>query len=117
MEIIKLLGYILEEKVEITKRYLIPKQRKDHGLKASEVSISVPALRKMIDSYAREAGVRGLENQIKKIMRKVTLYQAEEGTGKIGVTPNNLTEFIGQPIFTTEELYKKSIPGVTLGLA
>lgn len=117
MEIIKLSGYILEEKVEIAKRYLIPKQRNEHGLKASEVSISNAALKKIIDGYAREAGIRGLENQIKKIMRKATLHQAEEGQGKISVTPKNITEYVGQPIFTTEELYKKSIPGVTLGLA
>ena len=66
MEIIKLSGYILEEKVEIAKSYLVPKQRKEHGLKANEVSISGAALKKMIDGYAREAGIRGLENQIKK---------------------------------------------------
>ncbi len=117
MEIIKLSGYILEEKVEIAKRYLVPKQRNEHGLKASEVSISDAALKTIVDGYAREAGIRGLENQIKKIMRKATLRQAEEGSGKISVTPKNITDFIGQQIFTTEELYKKSIPGVTLGLA
>ena len=117
MEIIKLSGYILEEKIEIAKRFLIPRQRKEHGLKAAEVSISDAALKNMIDGYAREAGIRGLENQIKKIMRRVTLQQAESGDGKISVTHKNLTEYLGQPIFTTEELYNKSIPGVTLGLA
>ncbi|MCY1719199.1 endopeptidase La [Prolixibacteraceae bacterium Z1-6] len=119
MEIIKLSGYILEEKVEIAKRYLVPKQRKEHGLKAKEISISESALKNMINGYAREAGIRGLENQIKKIMRKVTLLQAESENenGNIIITSKNLTEFLGQPIFTTEELYKKSIPGVTLGLA
>lgn len=117
MEIIKLSGYILEEKVEIAKRYLIPKLRDDHGLKTAEVSVTDPALVGIIDGYAREAGVRGLENQLKKIMRKVTLMQAENGTSKISISQKNLTEFLGQPIFTTEELYKKSLPGVTLGLA
>ena len=117
MEIIKLSGYILEEKIEIAKRFLIPRQRKEHGLKAAEVHISDAALKTMIDGYAREAGIRGLENQIKKIMRRVTLQQAESGDGKISVTHKNLKEYLGQPIFTTEELYNKSIPGVTLGLA
>lgn len=117
MEIIKLSGYILEEKVEIAKRYLIPKQRKEHGLKASEVGITDSALKKIIDGYAREAGIRGLENQIKKIMRKVTFLQMEESRDKFSITPKNLTDYLGQPFFTTEELYKKSIPGVTLGLA
>ncbi len=117
MEIINLSGYILEEKVEIAKRYLVPKQRKEHGLKASEVSISDAALKHIIDGYAREAGIRGLENHIKKIMRKATLFQIEVGGDNINVTPKNLTEYLGHPIFSTEELYQKSIPGVTLGLA
>jgi ATP-dependent Lon protease len=117
MEIIKLSGYILEEKMEIAKRYLIPKQRKEHGLKANEVVVSDSALAAIIDGYAREAGVRSLENQVKKIMRKATLLQAENGTSKINVNTNNLAEFLGQPVFSTEELYKKLIPGVTLGLA
>lgn len=117
MEVIKLSGYILEEKVEIAKRYLIPKQRKEHGLKASEVNITDTAIKKIIDGYAREAGIRSLENHIKKIMRKATLLQAENGQEKVNVTLKNLAGFLGQPIFTTEELYKKSIPGVTLGLA
>jgi ATP-dependent Lon protease len=117
MELIKLPGYIMEEKVEIAKRFLIPKQRKEHGLKASEVNLTDPALETIIDSYAREAGVRSLENKIKQIMRKATLQQAEKGVEKINVSRRNLKEFLGQPIFTTEELYKKPIPGVTLGLA
>ncbi len=117
MEIIKLSGYILEEKIEIAKRFLIPKQRTEHGLKASEINITDKALEKIADGYAREAGVRSMENHIKKIMRKVTLEQAKKDSGKITISPRNLTEFIGQPVFTTEELYKKPIPGVTLGLA
>ncbi|MFW5821112.1 MAG: endopeptidase La [Bacteroidota bacterium] len=117
MEIIKLSGYILEEKMQIAKRFLIPKQRNEHGLKSTEVNITDPALSNIIDGYAREAGVRSLENQIKKIMRKATLLQAEEGKKKVNVSQRNLKEFLGQPVFTTEELYKKSIPGVVLGLA
>ncbi len=117
MELIKLPGYILEEKVEIAKRYLIPRQRREHGLKASEVNISDKALVKIADGYAREAGVRTMENHIKKIMRKATLIQAQQNTKKINVSQRNLTEFLNQPPFSTEELYKKSIPGVALGLA
>ena len=117
MEIIKLSGYIMEEKVEIAKRYLVPKLREEHGLKPSELSVTDSALVSVVDGYAREAGVRSLENQLKKIMRKVTLMQAEKGSGKINISQKNLSEFLGQPIFTTEELYKKSISGVTLGLA
>ncbi len=117
MEIINLSGYILEEKMEIAKRYLIPKQRKEHGLKASEVQISDIALTRIIDGYAREAGVRSLENQIKKIMRKVTLTQAEKGSANIRISQKNLVKYLGQPPFSPEELYKKLVPGVTLGLA
>ncbi len=117
MEIIKLSGYILEEKVEIAKRYLIPRQRREHGLKSTEITISDAALEKMADGYAREAGVRNMENQIKKIMRKATLMQAEKGVKKLNVSQRNLADFLGQPTFSTEELYKKSIPGVALGLA
>jgi ATP-dependent Lon protease len=117
MEIIKLSGYILEEKVEIAKRYLVPKQRKEHGLKASEVNITDQALIMIADGYAREAGVRNMENNIKKIMRKATLMLAEKKSHKLNVSQKNLVEFLGQPIFTTEELYKNPIPGVTLGLA
>ncbi|MGV8092123.1 MAG: endopeptidase La [Mangrovibacterium sp.] len=117
MEIINLSGYILEEKMEIAKRYLIPKQRKEHGLKASEIQISDIALAHIIDGYAREAGVRSLENQIKKIMRKVTLFQAEKESANIRISQKNLIKYLGQPPFSPEELYKKMIPGVTLGLA
>ncbi len=117
MEIIKLSGYILEEKIEIAKRFLVPRQRNEHGLKASEVSITDAALAKIADGYAREAGVRDMENQIKKIMRKVTLEQTKKGTKKTNVTQGNLPDFLDQPRYTTEELYKKPIPGVTLGLA
>ena len=117
MEIINLSGYILEEKMEIAKRYLIPKQRKEHGLRASEIQISDIALAKIIDGYAREAGVRSLENQIKKIMRKVTLIQAEKESANVRISQKNLVKYLGQPPFSPEELYKKTIPGVTLGLA
>ncbi|HDR05617.1 MAG TPA: endopeptidase La [Candidatus Marinimicrobia bacterium] len=117
MEIIKLSGYILEEKIEIAKRFLIPRQRKNHGLAAKDISITDAALTAVIDRYAREAGVRSLENQIKKIMRQTTLRLAEGESGKISVTMKNLSDFLGKPVFGTEQLYQKAIPGVALGLA
>ncbi len=117
MEVIKLPGYILQEKVQIAKKYLIPRQIQEHGLKKSEVKISDEALRRIVDEYAREAGVRGLEKNIGKIMRKVTLKQAETGQKTFSVSKNNLEKFLGKPLFTTEELYSKSTPGVSLGLA
>jgi ATP-dependent Lon protease len=117
MEIIRLSGYILEEKTQIAKRYLVPKQRQEHGLSEEEVEITDEALQHMVDRYAREAGVRGLENQIKKIMRQVTLKQAEGNQESFRVTKENLGDFLGKPIFTTEELYSKDVAGVALGLA
>jgi len=117
MEVIKLPGYILEEKVQIAKKYLIPRQVKEHGLKKSEVKISDEALRRTIDEYSREAGVRSLEKNIAKIMRQVTLRQSESGQKSFSVTRNNLEKFLGKPVFTTEKLYSKDLPGVSLGLA
>ncbi|MFW6101371.1 MAG: endopeptidase La, partial [Bacteroidota bacterium] len=117
MEVIKLPGYILQEKVQIAKKYLIPRQIKEHGLKKSEVNISDEALRRIIDEYAREAGVRSLEKNIAKIMRQVTLRQSETGQKRFSVTKNNLEKFLGNPVFTTEKLYSKKMPGVSLGLA
>jgi ATP-dependent Lon protease len=70
MEVIRLPGYILEEKVEIARRYLIPKALRNHGLKPGQVTFRKDALAALIDGWAREAGVRTLENRIKKLMRK-----------------------------------------------
>ncbi|MCF8335717.1 MAG: endopeptidase La [Bacteroidales bacterium] len=117
MEVIKLPGYILQEKVQIAKKYLIPRQIKEHGLKKSEVNISDEALRRMIDEYAREAGVRSLEKNIAKVMRQVTLRQSETGQKRFSITKNNLEKYLGNPVFTTEKLYTKKMPGVSLGLA
>lgn len=117
MEVMKLSGYLLEEKLQIAKKYLIPKQRTAHGVKKSQVSIDNKALRIIIDGYSREAGVRSLENQIKKIMRKATRFFAEGGKDVIKVVKDNVEEFLGKPVFTDESLYDESIPGVVLGLA
>ena len=77
MEIIRLAGYVENEKVAIAAKYLVPKQRKAHGLKAKDISISKPALRSLVRGYAREAGVRRLEQQVAKICRKVATTKAE----------------------------------------
>jgi ATP-dependent Lon protease len=117
MEIIKLSGYILEEKVQIAKRYLVPKQLEQHGLKKSEVSITDKALEHIIDGYAREAGVRSLENNIKKVLRKVTVKIAADKPKKITVNPKKVEQYLGKPLYTAEELYNKDVAGVALGLA
>jgi ATP-dependent Lon protease len=117
MEVIKLSGYILQEKVEIAKRYLIPKQLKEHGLSKNEMKVSDTALEIIADKYAREAGVRNMENQIKKIMRIATLKLAEDKATSFSISSKNVKDFLGNPIYTTEKLYNKMTPGVALGLA
>ncbi len=116
MEIIRLSGYILAEKVEIAQRYIIPKVLKNHGLNKKQVSIRKDALETIIDSYAREAGVRGLENHIKKIMRKAAMQFASGREEKISVRKANLTEYLGKAVFSRDELFKNT-PGITTGLA
>jgi ATP-dependent Lon protease len=117
MEVINLPGYIMQEKVKIAQQYLIPKQAREHGLSAAEVSVRVSALRTIIERYAREAGVRGLENQLKKIMRKITLKHAEGQSGRVIINTADIEKYLGKPAFTSEELYRKAQVGVALGLA
>lgn len=117
MEVIRLSGYILEEKLEIAKRYLIPRQLQEQGFKAKEVKFTDKAIRLIADKYAREAGVRNLEKQIRKIIRKLTLISTETGQKTFTINPKSVEEYLGKPIFTTEKLYPEAIPGVVLGLA
>ncbi len=124
MDILRLSGYILEEKVEIANKYLIPKNRKKMGLKASEIGFSKQALGTLINGYAREAGVRTLENLIKKILRKVAfkiVSQAEKpaksSVKKYLISPKNLTDYIGKPIFLSDRYYDHTPVGVCMGLA
>lgn len=117
MEVIRLSGYILQEKVQIAKKYLIPRQLKEHGFKKSEVKFRDAAVKVIADKYAREAGVRNLEKQIRKIVRKVTMKSAEEGQQKFVINAADVEGYLGKPIFSTEKLYPKPIPGVVLGLA
>ncbi|WP_224962965.1 endopeptidase La [Geomonas subterranea] len=116
MEIIRLSGYVLEEKMEIAKRYLIPKALKNHGLKPGKVTIRKDALAALIDGWAREAGVRTLENRIKKVMRKAAKEFAGGRTEPIVIARKDLVDYLGQPVFTTEEIFE-GVPGVVTGLA
>ena len=117
MEVIRLSGYVLEEKMEIAKRYLVKKQLAEHGFASDEVSFEDDALHYMIDRYAREAGVRNLEKQIKKIIRKLVLKEAESDEHDFTVTKEMVMDMLGKPRFQTEKLYTKPQPGVVLGLA
>jgi ATP-dependent Lon protease len=117
MEIIKLSGYILEEKLEIARRYLIPRALEEHGLTTSDVELNEDGLIKIIERYAREAGVRGLENQIKKVMRRITRRHAQGQKDKVVVGHDNVEEFLRQPTFPEEHLFGRNVPGIVVGLA
>jgi ATP-dependent Lon protease len=124
MDILRLSGYIKEEKVQIAKKYLIPKNRKKHGLKASQIKFTLGAIQQVIEGYAREAGVRNLENNLKKIIRKVAVEivrsEQKQGRKKVkGITINdkNLEKYLGKPIFTSDRFYEKTPIGVCTGLA
>jgi ATP-dependent Lon protease len=119
MEIIQLSGYTEREKIEIANGYLIPRQLRENGLRAEEVSYTHEALQTVIRSYTREAGVRNLEREIGGINRKIVTRIAEGKTESVQVTPEVVREYLGRPhFFGTEEIAERtSIPGVATGLA
>ncbi len=117
LEIIDLSGYAIEEKIEIAKRHLVPKQKEMHGLKENSFKLSDTVLEKVISDYTRESGVRELDRQLASLMR----YQAKElvlkGKLKATLTQNDIEKILGKPRYTNE-LYKLSnMPGVVVGLA
>jgi ATP-dependent Lon protease len=118
MEVIQLLGYTEDEKVKIAHRYLVPRQRKENGLKNNEIKFSTPAIRKIIAGYTREAGLRNLEREIATICRGVATKVAE-GSIKKGVTIDaaDIAEYLGPVRFTSEAKARLSTPGVAMGLA
>ena len=120
MEVIRLSGYIKEEKIQIADRYLVPKQLEELGFRQNEVRIDTEALERIADNYAREAGVRNLEKQIRKILRKVSLQLAEnpdDGGGVAHVEAGEVEDYLGKPLFNPEDLYNQGVAGVALGLA
>jgi len=116
MEIIRLSGYIAQEKLEIAKRYLIPKAIESTGLKGNQITIRRDALRLIINDYAREAGVRNLENLIKKIARKVVMKIVRGSIKKVTVLKSDVDSYLGKPVFTPDKMFE-NIPGVVTGLA
>jgi ATP-dependent Lon protease len=118
MEIIRLAGYIEEDKLHIARRHLIPRQLENHGMKAENLAFGDEALQKLIREYTREAGLRNLEREIASIIRKVARKHAEGVTDTVAVTPEKVEEFLGAPYFMREELEERTmIPGVALGLS
>lgn len=127
MDVLRLSGYIKEEKVKIAQKYLVPRYRKEYGLKASDVSFSASGIGALIDGYARESGVRTLEKNIKKILRKVAFAVAKMAEKKKGkkkilpkkemITEKKLEGYLNKPIFTQDRFYATTPIGVCTGLA
>lgn len=119
LEVLELPGYTEEEKREIAKRYLIPKQADQHGLQLGEhVLFEDEAISKIIRDYTREAGLRNLEREIAAILRKVARGVAEGRAGRVLVTPELVEEMLGAPRFFQEEARDRiKLPGIAIGLA
>jgi ATP-dependent Lon protease len=117
MEIIDITGYTLEEKVEIAKKHLIPKQRDEHGLAAKDISFQKGAMEKLINDYTRESGVRNLERKIASVVRNVakSIAMEQEHENKIG--PEQIRKILGSEIFDKEYYEDNKLPGVATGLA
>ena len=117
MEIIEVSGYLLEEKREITKRHLIPKQMENHGITESNISIPDEIIDIIIEKYTRESGVRSLDMTIAKIMRHVARKVAMNKKFTVTVDEAKVKEYLGSPIFSREEYQGNELPGVVTGLA
>jgi len=117
MEIINVTGYTIEEKVEIGKRHLLPKQLKEHGLNADHLKIAKPQLEKIVEGYTRESGVRGLEKQIAKMVRHAAKNIAMEEDYNIKVTNEDIIEVLGGPKLERDKYENNDVAGVVTGLA
>ena len=122
MDVIRLSGYILEEKLQIARQHLINRQLSSHGLKPEEFQIGDNTLREVIDGYAREAGVRNLEKQLKKMMRKaarqiITWRGKEHPKTEVQINKEDLKEYLGKRSFTEEQAFTEPKVGVVMGLA
>ena len=117
MEILEFSGYIQDEKVQIAKRHLIPKQIKENGLKKTEVSLDLNSIKELISAYTREAGVRQLERQIANVLRKVARDIVESKKKQIKVTKTKVHDLLGASRFHSELAERATEPGVVTGLA
>ncbi|XP_031515946.1 lon protease homolog, mitochondrial [Papio anubis] len=117
MEMINVSGYVAQEKLAIAERYLVPQARALCGLDESKAKLSSDVLTLLIKQYCRESGVRNLQKQVEKVLRK-SAYKIVSGEAEsVEVTPENLQDFVGKPVFTVERMYDVTPPGVVMGLA
>ncbi|MAP70477.1 MAG: endopeptidase La [Candidatus Marinimicrobia bacterium] len=117
MEIIDFSGYILDEKVQIAKKHLIPKQMEENALTTKDVSLDDVGVKELINSYTREAGVRNLEREIANVFRKVARDKVEKNSKKVRVSKKKVTEYLGAPRFYSDLAERTTKPGVVTGLA
>jgi len=117
MEIINVTGYTIEEKVEIAKRHLLPKQLEEHGMDKKALQIHKPQLEKIIEGYTRESGVRGLEKQIAKIVRHVAMKIVMEEAYSTKATNEMIVEVLGAPKLLRDKYENNEVAGVVTGLA
>ena len=117
MEIINVSGYTIEEKVEIAKRHLLPKQLLDHGLTNSDLKLGKPQLEKIIEGYTRESGVRGLEKQIAKMVRFAAMKIAMEENYIVKISNEQIIEILGAPKLERDKYENNDVAGVVTGLA
>jgi ATP-dependent Lon protease len=118
MEVIRLPGYTEDEKIQIAKRFLVPKQMKAHGLRARNLKITDPAMQKIVREYTRESGVRSLEREITSICRKLVKRVVQKGKEHSErVTPKNLEAYLGIPKFRRSGIDKKDEIGAAIGMA
>lgn len=117
MEVLQLAGYTIEEKLHISQRYLVQRQIAENGLKKGQIRFSEGALRVIIDSYTREAGVRNLEREIANVCRVAAKKIAMNGAQRFSVTKDNVPDYLGPEKFFSETVQRGNVPGVAVGLA
>ncbi len=117
MEILDFTGYIEDEKLQIAKRHILPKQIEENGLTNKQVTFDMPSIRELVRSYTREAGVRNLEREVANVLRKVARDLVELKSEKIKVTKKQVHKYLGAPRFHSELAERSTKPGVVTGLA
>jgi len=117
MEVIRLAGYTLEEKLNIAQKYLVPRQLDENGLQRKHLFFSKDSLRSIVNNYTREAGVRELERQIGAVARVVATGVAKGNRRQIRLRPDKLKDYLGPPAFDYEMIRRTGVPGVATGLA
>jgi len=117
MEIINVSGYTIEEKIEIGKKHLLPKQLKEHGVTNDQIKVTKPILEKIVEGYTRESGVRGLEKQVAKVVRYAAKNIAMELEYEPKISPKDVVEILGPPKLERDKYENNDVAGVVTGLA